>query len=1065
MDAPACFDVPSEARNIDLDLYSRQYYVYGGKAMSRLAEANVFLSGLSGVGIEIAKNIALAGVNSLTLHDPQPASYLDLSTQFFLSEADIGKSRADVVAAKIRELNAYVKIDVFSGDINTHPVEYFKQYKCVVLTEVPLETQVRINDYCHKEGIAFASAEVRGLFTWAFCDFGDKFEIHDKNGEEPVEVMIEGVTSENPGVVTTLDKAPHGLEDGTLLSFREVKGMTQLNESGRVFEVKVVNSSTFTIGDTSGFSPYQSGGIATEVKKTFHMNFLPLRDALEHGEFSIADWAKMDSSPNLHIGMQALHLFQKANNGQLPRPWNKDDADAFIKLCTEVNSKTKLKVDNLDESLLRKLAHTSRGSIVGLTAFMGGLVAQEAVKACTGKFSPLHQWLYFDAIEVLPRLEEGQEHDPENFQPAGNSRYDAQVICLGKKLVETIKGLKLFMVGSGAIGCEMLKNFAMLGVSAGSEGQIIVTDNDVIEKSNLNRQFLFRNHDIQKPKSTTAANAALAMNNELHIESHLKKVGTESEDIYTDHFFRSLDLVVNALDNINARLYVDQRCVTNQRALLESGTLGTKGHVQVIVPFLTESYGSRRDPPEKDVPFCTLKSFPNQIEHCIQWARDKFETNYNLQPTEHNKIVDDVKDFIQKLRETGGGDRLVRATKAVKYIENRPQNFDDCISWARITFEKNYPNKIKQLLHSFPLDQVTPEGGLFWSGAKRPPVVFEFDPTNSLHIDYVRYAAALRAKVWGITPEHVNPRKDEDNAYLVKICLGTTVPPFKPRDNKVIETDTNKKKEQVEAAKEEAIVEEFDEAKFTETLDKLASLVAASGGKLVTHPEEFEKDVDANFHIDFITATSNLRAASYAIAQADRLKTKRIAGRIMPAIATTTAAVSGLVSLELIKLADKRTIMADYKNAFLNLGLPVVNMAEPSAAEKTVITPSVSITLWDSWEIKLGDITLQQFVDHFHTKYNLSVTGVFLGVQMVYVTMMPGHSKRLPQKLRRVLTSLSPQDVKGQKYVDLIVTFEDEGGAEVNGPAVRFWLVGKRRKAATASSSAKTTTPSSSAGQ
>jgi len=52
-------------------------------------------------------------------------------------------------------------------------------------------------------------------------------------------------------------------------------------------------------------------------------------------------------------------------------------------------------------------------------------------------------------------------------------------------------------VGAGAIGCEILKNFAMMGFGASPNGRVYVTDMDIIEKSNLNRQFLFRSWDIQ----------------------------------------------------------------------------------------------------------------------------------------------------------------------------------------------------------------------------------------------------------------------------------------------------------------------------------------------------------------------------------------------------------------------------------------------------------------------------------------------------------------------------------------------------------------------------------------
>ena len=100
------------------------------------------------------------------------------------------------------------------------------------------------------------------------------------------------------------------------------------------------------------------------------------------------------------------------------------------------------------------------------------------------------------------------------------------------------------MVGAGAIGCELLKNYAMLGIGVAKAqpkkklpgGAIVLTDPDVIEVSNLNRQFLFREKHLRKPKSSTAASAAIQMNKDLkeNIIARLDKVHEGTSHIFTD---------------------------------------------------------------------------------------------------------------------------------------------------------------------------------------------------------------------------------------------------------------------------------------------------------------------------------------------------------------------------------------------------------------------------------------------------------------------------------------------------------------------------------------------------
>jgi ubiquitin-activating enzyme E1 len=97
---------------IDESLYSRQLYVLGHEAMKRMGASNVLIVGLKGLGVEIAKNIALAGVKSLTLYDPTPAAIADLSSQFFLHVEDVGKPRDVVTAPRVGELNAYTPVKI-----------------------------------------------------------------------------------------------------------------------------------------------------------------------------------------------------------------------------------------------------------------------------------------------------------------------------------------------------------------------------------------------------------------------------------------------------------------------------------------------------------------------------------------------------------------------------------------------------------------------------------------------------------------------------------------------------------------------------------------------------------------------------------------------------------------------------------------------------------------------------------------------------------------------------------------------------------------------------------------
>ncbi len=253
----------AESGEIDESLYSRQLYVLGHEAMKRMGLSDVLVVGLRGLGVEIAKNIALAGVKSLSLYDPRPAAISDLSAQFFLHPEDVGKPRATVTVPRVSELNPYVPIKEYTTPSLTSDLSLLNQFKAIVLTDTPLKDQLLIADHCHKNGIYLVITDTFGLFGNIFTDFGKNFTCGDPTGENPHSGIVAGIDDE--GIVTAYDETRHGLEDGDYVTFTEVQGMEAINDAPP-FKITVKGPYTFAIGDVSKFGQYVRGGCFIKLR-------------------------------------------------------------------------------------------------------------------------------------------------------------------------------------------------------------------------------------------------------------------------------------------------------------------------------------------------------------------------------------------------------------------------------------------------------------------------------------------------------------------------------------------------------------------------------------------------------------------------------------------------------------------------------------------------------------------------------------------------------------------------------------------------------------------------------
>ncbi|KMZ85475.1 ubiquitin-activating enzyme [Plasmodium vivax Brazil I] len=818
--------------------YSRQIYTHGYEEEKKIRKSKILVIGLNGVSSEICKNLILCGVKEIGIYDNDILTVDDVDSLLFCEKKFINKEKKSVACVQnMRKLSDNCKIEVVTSVENA-----VHHYDVVVSANQSEQFNVRLSNMCRRGGNVkeeekkkFICVNTVGLFGRIFVDFGqfaysnsnsngesygiskvelagdghfvlhclpnygdlqlsekDVIMLHVQNGSQQavnIPCKITDVCKRSNKIRVTILEKKNAFDTfaGNVLPPRVVQYVEKKchNLVMHLFEKlrKMLprKSDNPCVQEILLKNPPRNMSIQ-KVPEQVRLNYQSLE------EYLIGVRGKLDRGKSYALLSPLLALFNRSNEADQvsdeelcflcyeemikrkkgEKIFTPEDIQAFEKLC-------KKKKKNMNVQVANQFCSAAHIELSPFSAFFGSLVTQEILKGVTRKFKPIHQTLFFDKRDLFPFAKITHKY---------HGRHMHQLNFFGPQFQKFLNDLNILLIGSGALGCEFLKLLALMGVSSrrgiSPGGRIQVVDYDLIEESNLSRQFLFSAKDVGKLKCQVAAqnvkklspnvncgfvkmkvddailgNRGLLLN---WLSSHSKgdeEKGTHrgrstplegtnwKEQIKRRPLNRrssSPIVCILCLDNFQSRAVCDAFCVMNSIPVVEAGIEGLKGSSQIVIPFSSETYTSNSMDGQADQEAnnsCTITSFPKHPKHVIQFAKSIYSHYFTDNVIKMNNFLNDPVSFIGRLCTYDNVSNLLLFFKLTKMYFNADVHKTVQLLWENIF--------VRNVIHLLKSDEA--ELHKYFEEVQKLPKPVSFQPGNKNHVLFYHCAEKNFKKV------------------------------------------------------------------------------------------------------------------------------------------------------------------------------------------------------------------------------------------------------------------------------------------------------------------------------